>query len=321
MPVYGLSSGVVDVSAGYIHTCALIRSGYVQCWGDNSYGQLGIGGVSKSLTPVSAMLNGATAVAVGGWHTCALLINGTVTCWGCNNAGQLGNGRYASSYTPVFVTGLSGDVVAAISAGREYTCVLLNSGDVKCWGINNFGQLGNGGKTDSNAPVSTMGLSGGVTGISAGYMHTCAVLSSGSVQCWGSNSYGQLGNGGTTDSNTPVFVTGLSAGATAIVVGLYHTCALLTGGNVQCWGLNFYGELGYDNGELGYDSSSTTPVSVTGLSGGVMAVYAGGHFTCVLMISKGVQCWGINYDGELGNGGVPVCCSNTPTDVTGLVVL
>jgi len=247
-------------------------------------------------------------VAAGGSQTCAL-VNGGAECWGGNAHGQLGNGLTADSPVPVQVQGLTSGV-QAIAAGGNHTCALV-SGGVRCWGSNGHGQLGdNGSPADSPLPVQVQGLTSGVQAIAAGSDHTCA-LASGGVQCWGSNGHGQLGNGGSpTDSPVPVQVQGLTYGVQAVAAGGAHTCALVNGG-VQCWGSNGNGQLGND----GTPTDSPVPVQVQELTRGVQALAAGFYHSCALA-NGGVQCWGYNGAGQLGNGAV--ADSHVPVQVTGL---
>jgi alpha-tubulin suppressor-like RCC1 family protein len=315
--VGGLPSGVTAIAAGSYHTCALTGSGGVWCWGSNWAGQLGDGTTTSRSTPVAVngLPSGVTAIAAGYAHTCALTGSDGVWCWGDNEFGQLGDGTTTDSTTPVAVSGLSG--VTAIAAGYAHTCALTGSDGVWCWGDNEFGQLGDGRSLYRTTPVAVGGLPSGVTAIAAGGAHTCALTSSGGVWCWGSNDSGQLGDGTTTDSTTPVAVSGLS-GVTAIAAGGAHTCALTGSGGVWCWGANWAGQLG--------DSSFTsrsTPVAVSGLPSGVTAIAAGGIHTCALMSSGGVWCWGYNFYGQLGDGSftsrsTPVAVSGLPSGVTAI---
>lgn len=230
---------------------------------------------------------------------------------GGNNWGQLGNGTTTYSSTPVDVAGLTSGVVA-ISAGDEQTCALTTAGGVKCWGGNEYGQLGNGMTHSSTTPVDVSGLSTGVAAISAGDGHTCAVTTGGGAKCWGYNVAGQLGDGTRTDSSIPVDVSGLSSGIAAISAGFEQTCAVTTTGGAKCWGDNGFGELGD-----GTTTERFTPVDVSGLSSGVAAISAGDmEHTCAMTTAGGAKCWGYNYQGQLGDG--TWTNSSIPVDVIGL---
>ena len=154
-----------------------------------------------------------TSVSAGVGHTCALLSSGTVKCWGDNNYGQLGDGSTTNySSTPVSVSGIS--TASQVSAGSYHSCVLLDDGTIKCWGVNDYGELGDGSTTDRSTPVQVKGVGGtctlsNVTQISGGGYHSCVLLVGSTVECWGDNEYGQLGDGSTSDSWTPISVTGL----------------------------------------------------------------------------------------------------------------
>ncbi len=318
--VPGLTSGVTAITGGGNHTCALTAAGGVKCWGRNYYGQLGDGTTTTRLTPVDVpgLDSGVTAIDAGGSHTCALTAAGGVKCWGYNYYGQLGDGTQTNRLTPVAVSGL-GSGVTAIAAGESYTCALTAAGGVKCWGYNYDGQLGNGTQTNQSTPVAVSGLGSGITAITAGWSHTCALTTAGGVKCWGYNYYGQLGNGTQTNQSTPVAVSGLGSGVTAITTGLSHTCALTTAGGVKCWGDNYSGQLGN-----GTTTNRWTPVDVPSLTSGVTALATGGRdHTCAMTTAGGVKCWGGNYFGQLGDGTAgyqpwPIDVSNLTSGVTAI---
>jgi alpha-tubulin suppressor-like RCC1 family protein len=366
---------VAAVSVGTTSACSVLSGGSVQCWGDNALGELGTGTTNSSSTPAAvAGLTGVTAISVGTETACAVLSGGTVECWGYNGVGKLGNGattgpdsccvvvdpavpnapcvNHPCSMVPVPVTGLAHGM--AISVGSNFACALLSGGTVQCWGDNQFGELGNGTFTGpqtccvlespdgagcgtfescSSTPVAVAGLTG-VTAIFVGDGTACAVLSGGAVKCWGNNTDGTLGNGMSTGpdtssagapcSPTPVDVTGLT-GATAVSIGVDFACALLSGGTVQCWGLNLYGELG-NGSTAGPDSCSVNPCSTTAMAvpglTGATDISASGNAACAVLQGGTVRCWGDNVYGELGNGTTigPDTCAGAPCSTMPVVV-
>ena len=303
---------VPAVSAGGRHTCALLTTGGVKCWGYNAAGELGNNVTSEQLAPVDVigLRDGAAAVAAGGRHTCALLANGAVRCWGKGTNGELGNNDTSDRSVPVDVTGLSSGA-AAIAAGDGHTCALLTNGGVKCWGGGRYGQLGNNNTNDQWAPVDVLGLDSGVAAIAAGGGHTCALLSKGGVKCWGYGGFGQLGNGDTSDAPIPVDVVGLGSGVSAIAAGSGFTCALITDGGVKCWGLGTDGRLGNSD-----TSSTSVPVDVVDIGSDASAITAGYSHACALLTNGGVKCWGYGGLGQLGNN--DTVSHSVPVNVTKL---
>ena len=305
----------MPLSAGPNQTCALTSGRGVECWGYNYNGELGDGTTVNRKTPVSVsgLSSGVAAVSAGNSHTCVVTSAGGAKCWGDNAYGELGDGTTANRKTSVDVTGLTSgviDISADFISGHN-TCVLTEAGAVKCMGWNYYGQLGDGTTTNRKLPVDVTGLSSGVKAISDGSSQSCALTTGGGVKCWGDNYYGQLGDGTTINRKTPVDVTGLTSGVKAISAGSVQTCALTTGGGAKCWGYNSSGELGD-----GTTVNRKTPVDVTGLTSGVIAISAGQAYSCALTTGGGVKCWGNNLYGQLGDG--TTVNRKTPVDVTGL---
>jgi len=310
--VSGLSTGVLSVSAGRSHTCAITSLGAVKCWGDNLYGELGNNSTSESHAPVDVMglSTGVLSVSAGRYATCAVTSVGAVKCWGNNLYGQLGNNSTSTSHVPVDVTGLSTGVLS-VSVADSHVCAVTSAGAVKCWGKNLYGQLGNNATTESHVPVSVLGLSTGGVAVSASDEHTCAVTSAGAVKCWGKNLYGELGNDSTSESHVPVDVLGLSTGGVAVDAGADHTCAITSVGAIKCWGSGYDGRLGNNS-----TTESHVPVDVTGLSAGGVFVSAGTYHTCAGIAGGALKCWGDNLYGELGDNSTTD--SHVPVDVMGL---
>ena len=352
----------IQIAAGSFHTCALTTTGNVKCWGGGGRGQLGNGATTTQTTPVdvhtsaasAAPLTGITQITAAGAHTCALTTTGGVKCWGRGQS--LGDGDGSQKSTPVDVvatgetqngTPLTGitQITAGGSAEYSHTCALTTTGNVKCWGSGQNGQLGNGATTytqSSPVNVHTSAASSapltGITQIAAGganvgsleYSHTCAVTTTGAVKCWGSGSDGQLGDGAAAQKTTPVDVCVAAAtpgtcdttltGITQITAGGRHTCAITTTSTVKCWGYGTYGQLG--DGTT--TAQQTTPVDVhtsatsaTPLSG-ITQITAGNTSTCALTTTGGVKCWGNGGVGQLGNG-TTTGTQATPVDVCAVV--
>jgi len=197
------------------------------------------------------------SIEAGGSVACVLLADRMAKCWGDNRNGELGNGTRTHAVSPVQVSGLS--EVSMITTRGGHSCAVLTDGAVRCWGANTRGQVGISNKADDVLlPTPVAGLTS-ATAIASGLLHTCAVLRDGTVRCWGGNSYGQLGNGTTTDSLKPVVVKKIGS-AVAVTAGEEHTCALLREGTVVCWGHNRFGMLGSDTLKI-----SAEPVMVPGL--------------------------------------------------------
>jgi alpha-tubulin suppressor-like RCC1 family protein len=300
------TSGSRGVATGLAHSCALVGTA-VSCWGGNTSGELGDGTTDPRSAPAAVGgLGPVTAITAGAHHTCALGTDGSVACWGENGSGQLGNGATTDSATPVAVAGMTGAV--AVSAGGDHTCAQLVDGTARCWGANGSGQLGNGTTDTSPTPVTVTGLTG-VTAISAGNAHTCAAIADGTARCWGANGSGQLGNGTTDTSATPVTVTGLTEVA-AIAAGPTRTCATTAIGYAFCWGNNTGRALGNGSSE----ASIATPVPVYGL-GDAVAVAVGSSSSCAALADGTFRCWGLNLNGQLGDG--TVSPNGAPVPVTG----
>src|SRR5215831_11113321 len=231
----------------------------------------------------------ATVISAGTYHSCAVTSTGGVKCWGANSTGELGDGTTMERHTPVDVVGLSAGVSSVVAA-FGYSCALMTSGAVKCWGGNGSGSLGDGTTADRHTPVDVSGLSGAIA-IAAGGGHTCAVLSGGGLSCWGRNDYGQVGDGSIGSDRWWPRSVSIAGGVAAVTAGAQHTCAITATGGAKCWGYNGDGTM----------TNRLTPV-VAGLSTLPMRVAAGTDRTCVVLGGGGVECWGFNLSGGVGDG-------------------
>jgi alpha-tubulin suppressor-like RCC1 family protein len=328
----GQLTGVVAVADGGYHSLALRSDGSVVAWGYNAAGALGDGTLTNRATPAPVKdvgglgtLTGVVAIAGGGYHSLALRSDGSVVAWGSNSDGQLGDGTVTNRTTPVPVKDVGGagtlTGVVAIAAGYDKSIALRADGTVVAWG-NNPGD----GTPNRLTPVEVSGVGGvdnltGVVAVAAGGYHSLALRFDGSVVAWGDNPLGELGNGTTTKSLTPVQVagpvgTGTLSGITSIAAGFEHSLALRSDGRVFAWGNNGEGELGD-----GTTTNRSTPVPVLGISGsgpltGVVAIVGGTFHNLALRAGGTVAAWGHNSYGELGNG--TTSSSATPVPVLGI---
>ena len=324
---------LASVDPGTFVTCGLAPDGAAYCWGSNSNGLLGAGPkaevcevffgnlVSCSTTPV-AVTGGLTftSLSVANGFTCGLNTSGAAYCWGNNGGAQLGTGDRLDRTVPVAVVG--GLTFTSVSAGSSHACGLTATGAAYCWGENKFGQLGTTLVADTCGdvgPCSTtpVAVAGGLTftSLSVGEagLNTCGVTETGAAYCWGINSYGELGNGVTTgtDSNpTPIAVSG-GLNFASVSAGGSHTCGVTTSGEAYCWGWNFDGQLGFGSSGDGTDSATPLPVS-----GGLVfeSVSAGDSHTCGVATNGAAYCWGNDFNQQLGTGTGP---ETVPTAIAG----
>jgi alpha-tubulin suppressor-like RCC1 family protein len=243
-----LGGGVVmDVAAGQNHTCALLDTGIVKCWGENDLGQLGNPYYQTSPVPVEIESDGVPvpnliALSSGNAFSCAVQSGGALYCWGDNSNGQMGQSYYAPQTSPTPVYGVN---AVDVSTGGEHVCAILYDGSVSCWGANAALQCGQLTPPQSYQPAVVTGVTNAVV-IEVGEAHSCAVDAGGNAHCWGRGDGGQLGDGTNTSSATPLKVSG--AGYTEITAGATHTCARDQKGGLSCWGPDELGQLGYVGG-------------------------------------------------------------------------
>lgn len=319
--VTGLSiapgESIVAISSGRYHNCVLISDNTVQCWGNNGNFQLGRDTGEDSFSRIPAEVDGLdlpaevniVSLTTGFYISCAVLSNSTIQCWGDSVDGMLG--RDGSTYTPGYVEGLppadNGTIVQA-ATGYGHSCILLSDGTVECWGLNSRGQLNRDSLYATWELTTVNGISpesfdiGDFT-LAVGGSHNCVLFSNNTVQCWGSNTSGQLGWDTVEDqSYEPGGVVGLALDAGVSIVSLSieasHSCALLSDGSAQCWGRNNEGQLGRNTGD---EWTHLPPGKVTGLDGvRIMNLSLGNQYTCAVVTDGTVWCWGDNKKGQLG---------------------
>jgi alpha-tubulin suppressor-like RCC1 family protein len=309
--VLPLGDNAVSIRGGNSHNCVLLASGVVYCWGANGLGQLGDGSTTSSAIPVKVqgLPLPAKWIAVGQTQfTCAVLTDGSAWCWGAGYGGQLGDGilhpQTEGMPTPAKVMGAGN--LRSIEAGNAHACALTVPGAVLCWGANPQGQVGVGtsppAPEDKYVPMARpTGLTSGATTISLGGYHSCALMNSNAIKCWGTNDWGQVGNGTFVNTSSPVDVMGLTFPPLEIEGGQYsHTCAVLTDRTVWCWGAVAGAISGADPAP---SEKSAVPIRATLLpSNAVSKISLGSSHACALYQNGSVWCWGSNQQGQLGNG-------------------
>jgi len=313
LPVKINISGVADIASGGEHVLALKGDGSVWAWGLNWAGHLGNGSGLISPLPVQSLFSqrpeSYTMISGGQQHSFALKpgAGGTVRAWGANPFGQLGDGTFSDSHSPVLVKSLTDVKTIASDGGAFHTVALKSDGLVWAWGLNVYGQLGDGTTVNSPSPKQVAGLDG-VSSVAEGYMHTLALINGG-IRAWGWNEHGQLGSNSDANSPLPVSVSGLND-VKFISGGSRHSLAVRSNGTVWAWGWNEHGQLG-DNSAV----DKRIPVQVFGLEG-VKVVSGGVWFSLALKADGTVWAWGSNAGGQLGDGtGIN---SLVPVQVSGL---
>ncbi len=338
-----LGSKALQVSSGHRSTCAVLDGGSVRCWGSGSFGLLGAGNedtigddeLPASVPPV-ALGGRAEKVAVGSQHACALLEGGIVRCWGLFVEGRLGLGNtralsvgddeLPTDVPPVDLGGAATD----LDAGYTHTCAVLEDGDVLCWGEGTSGRLGYGntenvGDDETPAAVGPVDLGGRrVAKVTCGSTHTCVLLEDGGVVCWGASDNSLLGRPGSPsigDDEVPGDLPPIELGGRAIDVdaNANHTCAVLEGGAVRCWGESHYGMLGLGDEENTIVGDDETPAAVPPVDVGVPVsrITAGFGHTCALVESGTVRCWGSGEHGVLGYGNTESIGDDEPPSTAG----
>jgi alpha-tubulin suppressor-like RCC1 family protein len=302
----------VQVSAGATSTCTVDTSGALSCWGNNQFGQLGIGNFVPFPYPRPVpVASPVGAVSVGNGFACAIA-QGGLFCWGRNHLGQLGNGTTTFANTPTPVEGLGADVTA-VTAGGDHACA-VHQGRVVCWGSNRHAQLGRGPSQPigegvfSTTPQRVNLTSGSEWTISAGDQHTCGTRLFNGVRellCWGSNNQGQAGQPvGILEIHQTLVPSPTGFRPVSVAAGRLHSCGIFVRGGsefrVFCWGNNENGRLGLGHTSPG--GGQYQPTSPVIDNSAVVATGPTSCHTCSLARDGKMHCWGCNESGQLGDG-------------------
>jgi hypothetical protein len=323
---------VRQVAAGLGFSCALLNSGIVKCWGDDSFGGLGDGQPATGRSPTAVEVRGlgvAKTIRAAGINACAILSDDTVRCWGGNGRLQFVAPGVAAAPGALngFVAGTASDVALCVDGNglTSHGCVIGENDAIGCWGSNASFQLGV--TTPASSPeVLFVSALEGYRAVVGGYSFTCGLTLGGGVKCWGDNLYGQLGNGMgngvSMASATPVDVVGLTSGVKQLAASSRTVCALTTAGGVKCWGSPAYGAVGASTNLSQYAGFVPSPLDVLGLTSGVAELAGGNGSFCARIEADGsVKCWGYNQNGELGNQPATITINQfepVPVDVVGI---
>tara|TARA_Y100000768_G_scaffold388864_1_gene388042 strand:- start:3564 stop:5849 length:2286 start_codon:yes stop_codon:yes gene_type:complete len=329
IPYLDIDERVVDLSAGFAHNCAVLESGKVLCWGANDAGQLGLGHTDSvgDLTGLASAIKldfgeKAQRIYSGTRYNCALMESQNIICWGQNDAGQLGlasteNLGDNEDYTTFPYVNVGAKILQMdISTISNHTCAALVDGDIKCWGNNQFGQLGYGntealGDDEVPADLDSLSFSSKILKLATGFLHTCALGAGQKIQCWGYNTLGQVGLGyvdqigddEAANSVGPIAMTETKPMIT-MATGNNHTCSIGIDHKVYCWGLGALGATGHGNNQhIGDDEAVTEVNSIVDINAEFTQISGGTNHTCALEKAEGkIICWGQNSSGQLGLG-------------------
>lgn len=290
--------------------CGVTTTGAAKCWGLNTNGQMGDGTTATKFIPtdVVGLDSGVKSISAGLYHTCAVMEDTTAYCWGSQADGELGNGltTYVVLPTPQKVTIGGGVGFKQISAANNGSCAVKTDGSTLCWGLNNYGQLGDGTTTTSANGVVPAGLGSGVRSIILTGQIGCATMENNSARCWGLNNLGQLGRGAGANGSVPTAPTGLDSGVDYVDAGVYSNtfatvCARMLDGTAKCWGKNSNGQLG-DGTNVTRNVPTTVNFAANTPATGVLGIQTGIEDACLMKSDRSIWCNGVNSNGRLGTG-------------------